>query len=118
MFSVPSVASCNLGLVGLNTPPQTPRYPGMTIVPLDRAGSVDERRRFLSMLILRGSPALSPFRLQKLRQDLAAAGLAVRALYAEFVHLVELKAGAELTSAERRVLEQLLTYGPSRAAAK
>jgi len=42
------------------------------------------------MLILRGSPALSQFRLQKLLQDLAAAGLPVRAISAEFVHLVDL----------------------------
>jgi phosphoribosylformylglycinamidine synthase len=67
------------------------------------------------MLILRGSPALSPFRVQKLQQDLAAAGLPVRALSAEFVHVAE--AAAELAPAERSVLEKLLTYGPSRAAA-
>jgi len=41
------------------------------------------------MLILRGSSALSPFRLQKLLQDLIAAGLPARALSAEFVHVVE-----------------------------
>ena len=41
------------------------------------------------MLILRGSPALSQFRLQKLLQDLAAAGLPARAISAEFVHIVE-----------------------------
>jgi phosphoribosylformylglycinamidine synthase len=67
------------------------------------------------MLILRGSSALSPFRLQKLIQDLAAAGLPARAISAEFVHLVELT--GEVTSSERTVLEKLLTYGPRRAAA-
>src|SRR4051812_20939150 len=67
------------------------------------------------MLILRGSPALSPFRLQKLLQDLAAAGVSARGLSAEFVHLVETT--GELTPAERTVLEKLLTYGPSRAGA-
>jgi len=67
------------------------------------------------MLILRGSPALSPSRLQKLLQDLVAAGLAVRAVSAEFVHLAELS--ADLTAAERNVLDQLLTYGPTRAPA-
>jgi phosphoribosylformylglycinamidine synthase len=67
------------------------------------------------MLILRGPPALSDFRLKKLLQDLSAAGLPVRALGAEFVHLVELT--GELTAAEHGVLEKLLTYGPSRAAA-
>jgi phosphoribosylformylglycinamidine synthase len=67
------------------------------------------------MLILRGSPALSPFRLQKLLQDLIAAGLPARALSAEFVHVAEVK--GELTAPERSVLEKLLTYGPSRASA-
>jgi phosphoribosylformylglycinamidine synthase len=67
------------------------------------------------MLILRGSPALSQFRLQKLLQDLAAAGLPARAISAEFVHIVE--TAAELTEQERTVLEKLLTYGPSRTAA-
>ncbi|WP_414662104.1 phosphoribosylformylglycinamidine synthase [Horticoccus sp. 23ND18S-11] len=66
------------------------------------------------MLILRGSPALSPFRLQKLLQDLTATGLPVRAINAEFVHVAEL--AGELTSAQHKVLEQLLTYGPRRVA--
>ncbi len=42
-----------------------------------------------TMLILRGSPALSQFRLQKLLLDLTSSGLAVRALAAQFVHVVE-----------------------------
>ncbi len=65
------------------------------------------------MLILRGSPALSPFRIQKLLQDLASAGLPARALSAEFVHLVDTT--GEFTPSERSILEQLLTYGPRRA---
>ena len=75
------------------------------------------------MLILRGSPALSPFRLQKLLDDLVAAGLPVRAVAAEFVHLAELAAAdpglpaRTLTAAEHSVLEKLLTYGPRRTAA-
>jgi phosphoribosylformylglycinamidine synthase len=78
------------------------------------------------MLILRGSPALSPFRLQKLLQDLAVAGLPLRAISAEFVHLVDLAFPGpvrdeqaqdnSLTAVERGILEKLLTYGPSRAA--
>ena len=67
------------------------------------------------MLILRGSPALSQFRLQKLHLDLTAAGLPVRAVSADFVHVAELV--IDLNRAERDVLEKLLTYGPSRAAA-
>ncbi|MBI5769196.1 MAG: phosphoribosylformylglycinamidine synthase, partial [Verrucomicrobia bacterium] len=66
------------------------------------------------MLTLRGSPALSTFRLQKLVQDLTAAGLPVRALTAEFVHVAEV--AGELTAAEKHVLERLLTYGPARPA--
>ena len=69
---------------------------------------------FQTMLILRGSPALSQFRLQKLLQDLNAAGAAARAVAAEFVHVVEV--AGDLTAAQRGVLEKLLTYGPSRAA--
>ena len=67
------------------------------------------------MLILRGSSALSPFRLQKLLEDLKSAGVPARAVSAQFVHLAEIE--GELTPAEHRVLEQLLTYGPRRAAA-
>ena len=65
------------------------------------------------MLILRGSPALSQFRIQKLLQDLNAAGLAVRAIAAEFVHVAEVS--GELSGPQREVLEKLLTYGPSRS---
>jgi len=49
------------------------------------------------MLILRGSPALSSFRLQKLLDGLVAAGLPARAVGAEFVHVVE--TSADLTPA-------------------
>ncbi len=67
------------------------------------------------MLTLRGSSALSPFRLEKLRADLAAAGLPVRAIRAQFVHVVELAAGvAALPVEQHEVLEKLLTYGPRR----
>jgi len=64
------------------------------------------------MLILRGSPALSAYRLAQLRQDLNAAGIPAMAIAAEFVHVVDL--ARELTATERSLLEQLLTYGPSR----
>ena len=68
------------------------------------------------MLILRGSPALSSFRLGKLLADLHAAGLPVQAVGAEFHHLVDLGDAPALNAAEQSVLEQLLTYGPSRSA--
>jgi len=68
------------------------------------------------MLILRGSPALSTFRLNKLQQDLAAAGLPVKAVAAAFVHVVE--TDRALTAAELATLEKLLAYGPRRAASE
>ncbi len=64
------------------------------------------------MLILRGSPALSTFRLQKLLEAIAAAGIPARSVAAEFVHVVEVT--AEPTAAERAILEKLLSYGPTR----
>ena len=67
------------------------------------------------MLILRGSPALSEFRLSKLLQELTSAGLPIRALSADFFHVAEL--AGDLSDDQRAVLEKLLTYGPSRAAA-
>ncbi|ATC66228.1 phosphoribosylformylglycinamidine synthase [Nibricoccus aquaticus] len=66
------------------------------------------------MLILRGSSALSPFRLQKLQQDLASAGLPVRSLSTAFIHVAEIE--GDITATERETLEKLLTYGPRRAA--
>ena len=83
------------------------------LLPLDRIRDVRERRIPSSMLILRGSPALSEFRLQKLVQDITTAGLPVRALAAQFVHVAEL--GTQLSATELGILEKLLTYGPSRA---
>ena len=65
------------------------------------------------MLILRGSPALSEFRLNKLLNDLVAGGLPVHAVSADFVHVAELS--GELTPAQHDVLGKLLTYGPRRA---
>ncbi|HYP18224.1 MAG TPA: phosphoribosylformylglycinamidine synthase, partial [Opitutus sp.] len=71
------------------------------------------------MLTLRGSPALSSSRLQKLVSDLTAAGVSVRSLSADYVHVAELvDATQPLTAAEHAVLEKLLTYGPSRASEK
>jgi phosphoribosylformylglycinamidine synthase len=64
------------------------------------------------MLILRGSPALSPSRCQKLLHDLSAAGVPVRAVGAVFVHLAEVR--ADLSAESRDLLDKLLTYGPRR----
>ncbi len=68
------------------------------------------------MLILRGAPALSEFRVKKLLQELNAAGVPARGLASEFVHAVELVPGAVLSPREQEVLEKLLTYGPRREA--
>ncbi|RUO32790.1 phosphoribosylformylglycinamidine synthase [Aliidiomarina sanyensis] len=66
------------------------------------------------MEILRGSPALSDFRAEKLLQRLQTAALPVTALYAEFVHFVQVS--APLSVAHQEVLAALLTYGPKREA--
>ncbi|RUO37411.1 phosphoribosylformylglycinamidine synthase [Aliidiomarina shirensis] len=73
------------------------------------------------MDILRGSPALSDFRAEKLVQRLHGAGLPIASVYAEFVHFVHCPergsksdAAEVLAPAEKRVLEKLLQYGPQR----
>src|ERR1700682_5957300 len=64
------------------------------------------------LLSLRGRTALSPFRIAKLLQSLAAAHPAhrVRSLAATFWHFVEI--GRALTPDERARLDRLLSYGP------
>ena len=63
-----------------------------------------------SILKLRASPALSSFRLEKLKTALA--GVAYARVSAEYWHFVE--TDAPLDDAGAKVLEQLLTYGPAR----
>jgi phosphoribosylformylglycinamidine synthase len=67
------------------------------------------------MLILRGAPALSEFRIQKFIDQCAKAALPVTSLYAEFVHFADLTADAngELSAEQQNVLDKLLTYGPT-----
>jgi phosphoribosylformylglycinamidine synthase len=62
------------------------------------------------MLHLRGCPALSDFRLQKLQQQITGHVPLLAGLHAEYLHIAELD-GA-LTGREQAVLEQLLSYGP------
>ncbi|EDY84953.1 phosphoribosylformylglycinamidine synthase [Verrucomicrobiia bacterium DG1235] len=62
------------------------------------------------MIILRGAPSHSEFRLQKLKASLAAVGLPVRSVYAEYLHAAAMR--EDLDAQEREVLEKLLTYGP------
>jgi phosphoribosylformylglycinamidine synthase len=62
------------------------------------------------MLILRGAAALSAFRLDKLRQKLAAVDPRISVLSCEYVHYAQLD--RELTGAESALLVKLLEYGP------
>jgi phosphoribosylformylglycinamidine synthase len=65
------------------------------------------------MLLLRGSPALSPFRRDKLLAQLRERVPRVAGVYAEFVHFAELE--RHLSDDEVGVLERILTYGPRQA---
>ncbi len=62
------------------------------------------------MLGLRGAPAVSDFRLQKLSQKLTSALGRSLQLYAEFMHFADLE--QSLSDGERQVLDRLLRYGP------
>ncbi len=66
------------------------------------------------MLILRGSPAFSPFRLQKRLAGLIAAGLPIRRVNADYVHVIE--TAGNLSPEQEQILARLLTYGPRRSA--
>ena len=63
------------------------------------------------MLRFRGSPALSPFRLEKLLAALRRRACVIRQIRAEFVHFVD----GTLTVHEREILDRLLQYGPTAA---
>lgn len=62
------------------------------------------------MLTLRGAPALSDFRTQKLLSVLQQADTSINSVYAEFVHFAEVE--SKLDREEQSVLKQLLVYGP------
>jgi len=62
------------------------------------------------MLELRGAPALSSFRQNKILTKLQSAVPGVTGVYAEFAHFADLK--ADLSDAELTVLERILRYGP------
>ncbi|MFB9939519.1 phosphoribosylformylglycinamidine synthase [Shewanella indica] len=63
------------------------------------------------MEIIRGAPALSAFRVQKLMQACEAAQLPVKQIYAEYVHLAYLNEA--LTPDDQAQLSKILTYGPA-----
>ena len=63
------------------------------------------------MEIIRGAPALSVFRVQKLMEACQTASLPVSGIYAEYVHLADLT--ESLGENETQQLAKLLTYGPA-----
>ena len=63
------------------------------------------------MLQLRGAPALSSFRRDKLLAELQAQVPEIQGVYAEFVHFAEVS--EPLLAAENQVLETILQYGPT-----
>ncbi|MBP2167914.1 phosphoribosylformylglycinamidine synthase [Erwinia toletana] len=65
------------------------------------------------MEILRGSPALSAFRVNKLLARFQDAHLPVSDIYAEYVHFADVS--APLNADEKARLQRLLKYGPSLA---
>ena len=62
------------------------------------------------MLTLRGAPALSAFRLDKLAQKLTSIHPDIRLRQTRYVHFAQLE--GELAGPEVQVLERLLQYGP------
>ncbi|NOU52363.1 phosphoribosylformylglycinamidine synthase [Pseudoalteromonas sp. JBTF-M23] len=63
------------------------------------------------MLILRGAPALSDFKVQKILKTCVDANLPVTGIYAEFMHFADLT--TELSDSELDKLNKLLKYGPT-----
>jgi len=64
------------------------------------------------VLMLHGSPALSPFRMERLLARLREVVADIESVHAEYRHFVALEQA--LTPDELSVLERLLTYGPRR----
>lgn len=67
------------------------------------------------MICLRGSAALSQFRIVKTQDKLDSLGLNIKHLYAEFWHFAWMDNGTDsnLSIAKKNTLEQILTYGPT-----
>ncbi|HTN33781.1 MAG TPA: phosphoribosylformylglycinamidine synthase, partial [Marinobacter sp.] len=62
------------------------------------------------MLELRGAPALSLFRSQRIYSRIQSIVPEIEHVYAEFMHFVDLE--EDLSDGEQAVLDRLLTYGP------
>ena len=67
-------------------------------------------------LSLRGSVALSPFRLSKILELLKKSAPSISHIYAEFVHFSF--SDEVLTNAQQNTLQQILTYGPQNKSEK
>ncbi|BCE01106.1 phosphoribosylformylglycinamidine synthase [Marinicellulosiphila megalodicopiae] len=65
------------------------------------------------MLELRGAPALSTFRRQRLLTQIQTQLPSVQAVYAEFLHLADTT--ESLNDEQTQVLEKILTYGPKQS---
>ena len=63
------------------------------------------------MLVLRGTPALSDFRIEKCLAQFVEQGLPVTGIYAEYTHFA--KVAEPLSEQQNSILSKLLTYGPS-----
>jgi phosphoribosylformylglycinamidine synthase len=63
------------------------------------------------MLVLRGTPALSDFRIEKCLAQFVEHGLPVIGIYAEYAHFAMVS--APLTEQENTMLAKLLSYGPT-----
>ncbi len=65
------------------------------------------------MLILRGAPALSRFRKNRLLSQCQEICPQVSGIYGQYIHFAELAVDS-LTQSQSTILEQILVYGPSR----
>ena len=63
------------------------------------------------MEILRGAPALSEFRTNKLLANISDLSIPVSGIYAEYMHFADLTSELSVTEIEK--LQKLLTYGPT-----
>ena len=63
------------------------------------------------MLVLRGTPALSDFRIKKCLAQFVEHSLPVNGIYAEYTHFVMVS--ESLNEQENSILSKLLTYGPT-----